>query len=318
MRYIALRRLALVGACMVFLAGCGGNAGQPARQRQEPQAKEADAADKNAGQPAEAEENDSQPKETKGAGPAGVQTKDAPGETPADGVYTAEFETDSSMFHLNESCGGRATLLVKDGVMNIHIPLVSKSIVNLFSGTAEEARAADESQWLKPVTEMVTYSDGYTEEVYAFDVPVPAIGTEFPLALIGKKGKWYDHTVCVRDPQPVKKEAEEPENGVYRMEVLLSGGSGRAGVESPAKVTVSDEGIVATLVWSSPYYDYMIVDGVRYEPVSSEEHAVFEIPVAALDEKISVTADTVAMSVPHEIDYTITVVSAGAQKESGG
>lgn len=199
MRYIALRRLVVIGACMVFLAGCGTNAGQSAGQRQEPQTEDARSADENGGQPAE----------TKGADAAGAQSKDAPGETPADGVYTAEFETDSSMFHLNEACGGRATLLVRDGVMTIHVPLVSKSIVNLFSGTAEEARAADESQWLKPVTEAVTYSDGYTEEVYAFDVPVPAIGTEFPLALIGRKGKWYDHTVCVRDPKPAKQEVAD-------------------------------------------------------------------------------------------------------------
>ena len=38
-----------------------------------------------------------------------------------DGVYTAEFSTDSSMFHVSEACDGKGTLTVKDGVMTIHI-----------------------------------------------------------------------------------------------------------------------------------------------------------------------------------------------------
>lgn len=35
------------------------------------------------------------------------------------------------------------------------------------------------------------------EEVYSFDVPVPTLDDEFDLALIGTKGKWYDHKVSV-------------------------------------------------------------------------------------------------------------------------
>ena len=34
-----------------------------------------------------------------------------------DGVYTADFETDSSMFHPNEACNGKGTLTVENGVM---------------------------------------------------------------------------------------------------------------------------------------------------------------------------------------------------------
>lgn len=251
----------------------------------------------------------------------------------ADGSYTVTFDTDSSMFHLNESCGGRTSLTVADGVMTVHIPLVSKSIVNLFPGTAEEARAAGEPGWLKPVAETVTYSDGYTEEVYAFDVPVPAIGVEFELALIGTKGKWYDHMVCVADPRPAEGEARSPEsgdvgasgaggeekpqtaleNGTYNVEVTLVGGTGRAELVSPAKLTVSDGGMVARIMWSSPYYDYMTVGNVKYEPVNAEGNSVFEIPVAALDAEIPVTADTVAMSTPHEICYTLLFDSASAK-----
>lgn len=120
-----------------------------------------------------------------------------------DGVYTADFTTDSGMFHVNEAKEGKGELTVKDGKMTIHITLVSKNIVNLFPGTAEDAQK-DGANILEPTTDSVTYSDGATEEVYGFDVPVPALDEEFDLALIGTKEKWYDHKVSVSNPEPVK------------------------------------------------------------------------------------------------------------------
>lgn len=119
----------------------------------------------------------------------------------ADGVYSAKFETDSSMFHVNEANEGKGVLKVENGEMTIHVSLVSKNIVSLFVGTAEEAQK-DGANILEPTTDMVTYSDGMSEEVYGFDIPVPAIGEEFDVALLGKKDKWYDHKVFVSDPQP--------------------------------------------------------------------------------------------------------------------
>ena len=92
--------------------------------------------------------------------------------------------------------------------------------------------------------------------------------------------------------------------------VTLEGGSGRATVESPAVLTVADGIMTATIVWSSPNYDYMLVDGEKYLPVNTDGNSTFEIPVAALDTALAVTADTVAMSTPHEIDYTLTFDSA--------
>lgn len=125
-----------------------------------------------------------------------------------DGVYTAEFKTDSSMFRVNEANDGKGILTVKDGKMTIHISLVSKSILNLFPGTAEEAQK-EGAKLLEPTTDTVTYSDGLSEEVYGFDVPVPALDEEFDLALIGKKGKWYDHTVSVSAPKPYEEDVSE-------------------------------------------------------------------------------------------------------------
>ena len=96
-----------------------------------------------------------------------------------------------------------------------------------------------------------------------------------------------------------------PEDGTYQMEVELLGGSGRASVTSPAKVEIKDGKAVATLEWSSPNYDYMVVDGEKYLPVNTEGNSVFQIPVEAFDQDIAVIADTVAMSTPHEIEYTL-------------
>ena len=121
-----------------------------------------------------------------------------------DGVYLAEFHTDSSMFRVNETMDGKGTLTVKDSVMTIHITLMSQKILNLFPGLAEDAQK-EGAAILEPTTDAVTYDDGETEEVYGFDVPVPALDTEFDLALIGTKGVWYDHKVSVTNPVPVEQ-----------------------------------------------------------------------------------------------------------------
>ena len=222
-----------------------------------------------------------------------------------DGVYTADFETDSSMFHANEACDGKGTLTVENGKMTFHVSLTSKKIVNLYPGKAADAEA-NESDWLQPTTDTVTYSDGTSEEVYGFDIPVSALDTAFDLAILGTKGKWYDHVVSVRNAAEKTADAEVPADGSYTCEVTLEGGSGRATVESPAALTVADGKMTATLVWSSPNYDYMIVDGEKYLPTNTEGNSTFEIPVSALDTALTVTADTVAMSTPHEIEYTLT------------
>ena len=117
-----------------------------------------------------------------------------------DGTYTAKFDTDSSMFHVNEADEGRGILTVQDRKMTIHISLVSKKIVNLFVGTADDAQK-DGAAILEPTTDTVKYSDGTSEEVYGFDVPVEALDEEFDLAILGTKGEWYDHKVSVSDPQ---------------------------------------------------------------------------------------------------------------------
>ena len=135
------------------------------------------------------------------AEPAAEETAEAP---LPDGEYIAIFTTDSSMFHVNEAYNDEGILTVENGQMTIHVALAGKGILNLFPGSAEDAQA-EGAVLLEPTTDTVKYNDGTTEEVYGFDIPVPALDEEFPCALVGKKGTWYDHMVVVSDPQPVEE-----------------------------------------------------------------------------------------------------------------
>lgn len=230
-----------------------------------------------------------------------------------DGIYTVDFDTDSSMFHVSEACDGKGILTVENGEMTIHISLMSKNIVNLYPGLAEDAVQAG-AELLMPTEDIVTYSDGLTEEVYGFDVPVPVLDEEFDLALVGTKGTWYDHKVIVSNPEPLEDGAQtentlQLEDGIYTIELAFEGGSGRAEVLSPATVMVSGETVTATIQWSSPNYDYMIVDGEKYLPINTEGNSTFEIPVLFFDQPMDVIGDTVAMSTPHEVEYILTFYS---------
>ena len=116
-----------------------------------------------------------------------------------DGEYIADVTTDSSMFHLNETCDGKCSLKVSDGQMTVHMILTSKKITMLYPGTVEQAKA-DEAGWIHPTNDEVTYSDGEKKEVYGFDVPVPALDEPFAVAILGSKSNWYDHEVTVSNP----------------------------------------------------------------------------------------------------------------------
>ena len=103
-----------------------------------------------------------------------------------------------------------------------------------------------------------------------------------------------------------ERKTRVPSDGTYRIAVTLDGGTGRASIASPLQLTVKDGQMSAVIIWSSPNYDYMKVGGVRYDARIEDGHSVFTVPVASLEEPLPVVADTVAMSTPHEIQYTIT------------
>ena len=300
-KLLALTLAALLLAAV--LTGCASAPAEPPAADSQPTQTEQPAAEEPAAEQPAAEEP-----------PAAEEEPVAEEPALADGVYTADFDTDSSMFHANEACDGKGTLTVKDGEMTIHVSLVSKTILNLFPCLAEDAQK-DGAVLLQPTTDTVTYSDGLSEEVYGFDIPVPALDTEFDLALIGKKGVWYDHKVSVSNPEPQEDAGKTAQDlgladGSYTAEVAFSGGSGKSHIESPVTLTVKDGAVTATVVWSSSKYDYMIVDGERCDVLTTEPGSTFEIPVAAFDTDLTVIGDTTAMSTPHEIEYTLNFASA--------
>ena len=293
---------------MAFMSACAGKTGD----QQEAAVEETAPA---------AEEVTEEPEESEAVAEVQEDTAETTQAILPDGTYDAEFSTDSSMFHVSEACDGKGVLTVENGQMTIHVSLASRKILNLYPGSAEDAQK-DGAQLLEPTVDEVTYSDGLTDEVYGFDIPVPALDEEFDVALIGTKGKWYDHKVCVSNPVDIS-EAEtagtsasgeasgksgipDLADGSYLVEMTFEGGSGRAGIASPVTITVENQKVTASVEWSSPNYDYMLVDGEKFLPVNTEGNSVFEIPVAAFDEPVTVIGDTVAMSKPHEIEYTLT------------
>lgn len=112
----------------------------------------------------------------------------------------------------------------------------------------------------------------------------------------------------IQPPETPKTPAElNLADGSYTVEVTLEGGSGRATVLSPAQLDVEDGIAYVTLIWSSSNYDYMIVDGVKYDFITVEGGSTFRFPVAGFDAPLPITGDTVAMSTPHEVDYILTL-----------
>jgi len=94
-------------------------------------------------------------------------------------------------------------------------------------------------------------------------------------------------------------------DGSYTIEVTMTGGTGRSQIKSPAELEIENGIMTAEIVWSSNSYDYMEVDGKEYYPVSSEEYSTFLVEAPALDTDIPILAETLAMSEPHLIEYTL-------------
>ena len=219
-----------------------------------------------------------------------------------DGKYQINVDSSSSMFKI-----AGCELIVADGEMTAELTIHSKSYEYLYSGTAEQAALADAADYIAPQE---------TEDGCVFTVPVTALDQEIDCAAFSaKKQLWYDRKLVFRadslpddafkESRSISAESLSLADGTYTVAVKLEGGSGKASVQSPAKLTVTDGKATAEIVWGSNHYDYMIVGDEKYLPVSTEEYSVFEIPVAGFDYPMPVSADTTAMSTPHEIAYTL-------------
>lgn len=228
------------------------------------------------------------------------------------GNYNVSVDSSSSMFKI-----AGCILHVSDHDMIADIIIDSKSYDALYMGTEDEAKNAAES-------DRITYTTNENGQS-VFTVPVEALDKEIQCAaLSAKKQEWYGRTLVFRAdslPDTAFKEARyataeslKLEDGEYNIDVKLEGGSGKASVESPAKLTVKDGKATAKIVWSSDKYDKMVVNYLEYTPEIADGHSVFEIPVGGFDYRMHIEAETTAMSEPHMIEYTLYFDSSTIKK----
>ena len=249
------------------------------------------------------------------------------------GSYEVQVDSSSSMFKIagceltvpegaaaGSESGTAETENAAAGGMQALLTMSGSAYLYVYPGTAEEAAAADQSGYIKSVDN--------AEGKNTFLFPVEALDQGIPCAAFSKKKEmWYDRTLVFRaDSLPlsafregvVKTPADLAlEDGTYTAEVTLSGGSGKASVQSPAKLVFQNGAAEAELVWSSANYDYMIVDGEKYIAEIADGHSVFRIPVQCFDRNMAVIADTTAMSQAHEISYSLRFDSATVRAAAG-
>ena len=234
------------------------------------------------------------------------------GKSLKDGTYDIQVDSSSSMFRVTE-----CSLTVKDGEMTAWMTMSGDGYTKLYMGTAHEA-----AQAASGMIEAQTGEGG----VSRFSVPVAALDMGIDCSAFSRrKEMWYDRVLVFRsDSLPQEAFADGViataeslglEDGFYTAEVILEGGSGRASVQSPASIEVRDGTAYAEIVWSSSNYDYMRIGEEKYLWSGEGESSSFTIPVSAFDRKLTVWADTVAMSEPHEIEYTL-FFDSGTIKEA--
>ena len=255
----------------------------------------------------------------------------------ADGVYDVEVESTSNFFKIID-----AKLTVENGDMHADIEIGSTSYLYVYMGTAKSARHAEEADWIagEQTQESTTFTIpvpalnapfdcaaysrrrkrwyarqllidalGLPEEALAFELPDYDLAER---AIAAYRVDGETEATIIEEENPTKPEPIElaHDDGEYSIEVNMTGGSGRASVSSPTLLIVRDGGAYAQLLWSSAYYDYMLIGGERYENLTTDGgNSTFEIPITAMDEPMDVIADTTAMGDPVEIRYALTFYS---------
>ena len=236
------------------------------------------------------------------------------GENLLDGDYTVTVDSSSSMFRIVD-----AVLHVSGGELSATITMSGTSYLYVYQGTALEAATSDESGW-------ISYTED-SEGRFCFTIPVEALDAGVSCAAYSKnKELWYDRTLLFRaDSLPteafregffVTAESLGLADGDYLVEVSLSGGSGRAKLASSAQLHVENGSCTATLVWGSRNYDYMRIGETKYLPLPDTDTSTFEMPVSFFDRPMAVIADTIAMSEPHEIEYSLLFSSESLQLQN--
>ena len=257
-----------------------------------------------------------------------------------EGTYDITVRSSSSMFRVT-SC----KLTVADGKMTADMTLSGTSYLRLYMGTDSEAASAAESDCIPYTENVDgTYSYTVPVEALNKELDCAAFSGRsnqwFPRTLVFESSSLPEEAILpaastenmekeeypgsgqiVEDTASAKKDTYEKASsakasrihyapvtladGKYSVKVTMTGGSGKASIDSPAEMTVKNGRATARIQWSSPNYDYMVIDGLLYEPINEEGNSVFEIPVTKFDGDMKVIADTTAMSQPYEIEYTL-------------
>ena len=229
-----------------------------------------------------------------------------------DGGYEVRVDSSSGMFRITE-----CELTVQDGAMSAVMTMSGTGYLKLYMGTGAEAEQASEADFIP----FVENADGK----HTFKVPVEALDKEINCSAFSrKKETWYERVLvfcsgslpaeAFADGEAATAKSLKLEDGSYTVAVRLEGGSGRASVETPAALRVEDGNAFAVITWGSSNYDYMKVDGERLDLISTGGNSSFEIPVRVFDRKMPVIADTIAMSEPHEVEYTLVFDSTTIKK----
>lgn len=257
----------------------------------------------------------------------------------ADGIYDMEVESSSPFFKITE-----ATLVVEGEEMRADITIGSKSYLYVYMGTAEEAENAPEKDWIEaqetrratvfsiPVPALNTEFEcasfskrrqrWYDRQLLLDAAMLPEGTLDFELPDY-KLAEAAIRAYTVEGLEEIQEEETEetagfiPEavpisrsDGEYSIEVNMAGGSGRANVSSPTLLIVRDGKAYARLLWSSPYYDYMVIGDEIFDNLTTDGgNSTFEIPITVMDEPMDIIADTTAMGDPVEIEYTLTFYS---------
>lgn len=267
----------------------------------------------------------------------------------ANGVYeNVEVESSSSMFRIVD-----CTLTVEDDAMRAVLTLGGTGYLRLYMGTGEEAVAADESAYSEFV-ENADGQYTYDVAISALDAPLECTGFSarkekwYDHQISVRSASLPDGAVLAETAENAGDDGDaevadgageasdvattataddasatdstafakiDLPDGNYTVEVSMSGGTGRASITSPTDLMIGNKQAVAVITFSSPNYDYMLVDGKKYTPVNVTGNSTFRIPVLTFDEPFEVIADTTAMSEPHEITYELTFDSGSIQSK---
>ncbi len=223
-----------------------------------------------------------------------------------DGCYEIDVESSSSMFKIVA-----AELTVDNGSMKADLILDGQGYLFLYPGTAAEAAEADAEDFL--------YYCENDEGKYVYpDFPLAAldVGTDCA-AFSRKKEQWYPRTLVFHSDRLPADAYAEPAgtaleelglaDGSYEAELSLEG-EGRLQLISPMQLEVSDGEAQGFLVFDSTKYDYILIDGVRYDAEEGEEKSSFLIPVKEFDRAIAMVADSTAIAGMNvEQDYMLTI-----------